>query len=206
MGRTRPALGLGLVLVGVGAARGAYRLLVRGALTLDLGVGRRSQPLGPIEVLVAAPPGTVFDVIAAPYLGPTPRAMGDKLRVLERGTDMVLAEHFTPVGRGMTATTLETVRFERPHRVHFRLVRGPVPVVVETFALEPLDVADDVSFGPSTRFTYSGSLDTDLGRLGERWGAVVARRWEDAVRSSVDAVKAEAERRAGHAARARTGT
>jgi hypothetical protein len=39
---------------------------------------------------------------------------------------MVLAAHFTDVGR-LLATTLETVRFEPPIRVHFRLVRGLVP-------------------------------------------------------------------------------
>ncbi len=31
------------------AAGGGYMLVVRGALTLDLGVGRRVRPLGPIE-------------------------------------------------------------------------------------------------------------------------------------------------------------
>jgi hypothetical protein len=42
------------------------------------------------------------------------------------GADIVLAVHFTKVGRLM-ATTLVTVRFEPPHKIHFRLVRGPVP-------------------------------------------------------------------------------
>jgi len=64
-------------------------------------------------------------VIAAPYLGRTPRAMAGKLRVLERGTDMVLAEHYNPVHGGrLTATMVETVTFDRPRRVVFRLVRG----------------------------------------------------------------------------------
>jgi hypothetical protein len=38
---------------------------------------------------------------------------------------MVLAAHFTPITFGV-ATTVETVRFERPERVDFRVVRGPV--------------------------------------------------------------------------------
>ena len=58
---------------------GAYALLVRGALTLDLGVGRRIRPLGPITRMIAAPREIVFDVIAGPYLGQTPRAMADSL-------------------------------------------------------------------------------------------------------------------------------
>src|SRR5262249_488873 len=78
----------------------------------------------------AAPAGTVFDVITAPYLGRTPRALAAKLRVIQRGEGMVLAEHYTPVHGGrLTATTLETVTFDRPHPVCFRLVRGPVPYV-----------------------------------------------------------------------------
>jgi hypothetical protein len=47
---------------------------------------------------VAAPRETVFDLIAGPYLDRTPRALADKVRVLERGSDMVLAAHFTPLG------------------------------------------------------------------------------------------------------------
>src|SRR6516225_5275448 len=53
----------------VGASATGYALVVRGALTLDLGIGRRTRPLGPITLTIAAPPETVFDVIAAPYLG-----------------------------------------------------------------------------------------------------------------------------------------
>ena len=95
------------------AGMAGYTLLVRGALTLDLGIGRRVRPLGPIRIEVAAPPETLFDVIAGPYLAKTPCAMRSKLQVLERGTDLVLAAHHTPAG-GLTATTVETVRFERP--------------------------------------------------------------------------------------------
>ena len=67
--------------VSLAAAAGGYALLVRGALTLDLGIGRRVRPLGPITRTIAAPPETVFDVIAAPYLGRTPRALAGKLEV-----------------------------------------------------------------------------------------------------------------------------
>ncbi len=177
----RGAIGL------LAAAAGGYVLVVRGALTLDLGLGRRLRPLGPIERTIAAPPGTVFDVIAAPYLGRTPRAMHDKLRVWERGSDMALAAHLTTAGR-LTTTTVETVRFERPHRISFRLLRGPVPHVVETYEL--------AESPGGTRFLYSGELGTDGWRLGQWWGDRVARPWERAVAASLDAIQAEAERRA----------
>ncbi len=61
------------------ALAGVYVLVVRGALTLDLGIGRRTRPLGPLSRTIAAPPEVIFDIVAAPNLGRTPRAMRDKL-------------------------------------------------------------------------------------------------------------------------------
>ena len=166
---------------------GGYALLVRGSLTIDLGIGRRLRPLGPITATIAASPETVFDVIAGPYLGRTPRAMQDKLRVLERGADMVVAEHFGKAGP-LTATTVEAVRFERPHRVSFRVLRGPAPHILETYELE--------ANAEGTRFTYSGELGTDLWALGRWWGDQVAPPWERFVARSIGEIKTEAERRA----------
>jgi hypothetical protein len=40
--------------------------VVTGALTLDLHRGRRTRPLGPQLVEIAAPREVVFDVIASP--------------------------------------------------------------------------------------------------------------------------------------------
>lgn len=171
------------VVAGVG-----YRLVVGGELTLDTGIGRRTQRLGPLTRSIGAPRETVFDVISAPYLGRTPRAMGAEIEVLERGSDMVLAAHRTAVGRGLVATTVETVRFERPARVSFRLLRGPVPHVVESFSL--IDVAG------STRLDYEGELGTDLGVLGAWWGRLVAAKWVTTVDASLARIAVEAERRA----------
>ena len=170
-----------------GAAAG-YFLVVRGLVSPDLGIGRRTRPLGPIRLDIAAPPETVFDVIAGPYLGKTPRAMADRLRVLERGSDLVLAAHFTEVAPGLTVTTVETVRFERPGRISFRLVRGPVPHVLETYELRGRD--------GSTAFEYRGELGTDLWALGQWWGDRVAPAWEGTVAHSLQEIKSEAERRA----------
>ncbi len=167
--------------------RGAYRLLASGSLTLDLGIGRRVRPLGPLTWRIAAPPEIVFDVIADPYLGRTPRALEGKLRVWERATDMVLAAHFTPVKCG-TTTTVETVRFERPRRVDFRVVRGPVPHVVESFVLAAVEEGTELCWG--------GELGTDLWTVGAWWGDRVALAWENAVRNSIEAVTAESQRRA----------
>jgi hypothetical protein len=173
---------------GIAAGLGYY-LVVTGKLTMDTGWGRRLRPLGPFGVTIAAPAAAVFDIIATPYLGKTPRAMAGHLRVLQRGKDMVLAEHYTPVHGGrLTAVTLEAVSFDRPRRVAFHLVRGPVPHVVEEFTLTEHDGA--------TRLEYSGELGTDFGWAGQWWGERVAAAWEQAVRASFASIQAEAERRA----------
>ena len=177
---------LATVALAAAAWRG-YRLLASGALTVDLDVGRRVRPLGPLTWEIRAPRETVFDVIADPYLGRTPQALQDKLQVWERGSDMVLAAHRTPVTCG-TATTVETVRFERPARIDFRVVRGPVPHLSESFTL------DEAPTG--TTLTWSGELGTDLWAVGSWWGNRVSRAWDKAVRSSLDAIVDEAERRA----------
>jgi hypothetical protein len=67
----------------------------------------------------------------------------------------------------LTAVTVETVILEPSNRMGFRLLRGPVPCVIEIFTF------DDSANG--TRFTYSGELGTDLWRLGQAWGERVAR-------------------------------
>ncbi len=180
------------VAVGVlaGAASGGYLGLVSGALTIDVGVGRRVRALGPMVVIIDAPREVVFAVLSEPYLGRQTRAIADKIDILERGEDMVLAAHRTRVGVRRVAVTVETVRFTSPSRVDFRLTRGPVPHVVEQFDLT-VERARTV-------LEYSGELGTDLWALGAWWGDRVARVWERAVADTFAAVKSEAERR--HAA------
>jgi hypothetical protein len=179
--------GLGLAAAVAAAGGVGYRMVVSGALTLDTGWGRTVRPLGPFDIDIAAPREVVFDVIAAPYLERTPRAMAAKLDVVERGKDMVLAAHRTPIRPGLVATTLETVRFQRPVRVDFRVVRGPVPYVVEHFLLQARD--------GGTNLEYGGELGADFWAAGRWWGEQVARTWEATVRSSFAGIKTEAERR-----------
>lgn len=174
--------------IGGGAAVAGYVGLVTGAISPDLGLGRRLRPLGPLDVDIAAPRDLVFDVIAQPYVGRQTRAVAEKIKILERGADMVLAAHFTRVHKKLVARTVETVRFARPERVDFRLVRGPVPHVVEVFTLTEHD--------SGTRLDYHGELGTDLWGLGRWWGDLVAEKWEQVVAGSLASIQAEAERRA----------
>jgi hypothetical protein len=171
-------------------ATALYLGLITAAVPVDLGIGRRYRDLHPHAIDIAAPREVVFDILATPYLGRQTRAMADKIHVLERGTDMVLAAHRTPLGRGLMATTVETVRFTRPDRVDFRLVRGPVPEVTEQFLL-----TDTTADHHTTRLEYRGRLGTDLWAMGTWWGRLVAQRWQQAVADTFAAVRTEAERR-----------
>jgi hypothetical protein len=184
----RPGRALALGVLGAGGATGLYAGLVTGALTVDLGVGRRTRPLGPIQVSIAAQRQRVFDAAAAPYAERPTRALREKVRILDRAGPMVLAAHRTPVGGRLTAVTVETVVLDPPDRIRFRLLRGPVPYVEETFTFTEAH--------GSTTLTYTGELGTDLWALGRRWGDLVARTWEATVRDSLDQIKTEAERRA----------
>ncbi len=172
----------------LGVTTAAYVGLVTGRLSMDLDVGRRTRPLGPLDVEVAAPRDVVYAVAVAPYAARRPRAMQEKVAILARSEGMVLAAHRTRVGGGLVAVTVETVTFEPPARIRFRLVRGPVPRVRETFDLTEV--------GRGTRLTYTGEMSTDLGRLGQSWGDVVERSWVAAVQESLAGIKTEAERRA----------
>jgi hypothetical protein len=170
------------------ASRWAYRRLVAGDLVVDLSIGRTIRPLGPVDARIEGPRDLVFDVIAAPYLASPPSPLAEKIQVLERSEEMVLAAHRTPVRDGLVATTVETVRFERPGTVHFRLLRGPVPHVIERFEL-----TED---GNATLFHYEGELGADLWAVGRWWGNLVAERWEEVVRGSVAEITRIVEKRA----------
>jgi len=165
---------------------GAFLLLAMGRLHLDLGWGRSLHELGPITIRIAAPRELVFEIIAAPYLGRTPRDSG--IEVLARGDDLAVAAHHTKV-HFYTARTVEVVTFEAPTRVGFRHLTGPVPHAVEEFALEEVD--------GGTELRYSGELGIDfffLGRVaGRHW---VKPQWERTVREHLEDLKQRAELRA----------
>ena len=171
----------------VGAAL-AFFLVSRGMVHLDLGVGRSFHTLGPIALRIGAPRDLVFDVVSAPYLGRMPASLEGKIDILERTENLVVALHRTPLPL-RDAITVETVAFERPEKVTFKLLRGPVPHVEEEFLLEERD--------GETEFTYRGELGADLWALGRLYGGrIVKPVWEDVVRRSLEEVKRVAEDRA----------
>jgi hypothetical protein len=130
----------------------------------------------------------VFDVIAGPYVGRTPRVMRDKLEVWERSSDMALAAHMTVTGR-LTTTTVETGRSSARTTSPFRLLRGPVPRVAETYQLRPVD--------GGTGFTYARRVWVRACGRSAAGGAIASPRpWGRAVAGSLESIAAEAERRA----------
>jgi len=115
------------------------------------------------------------------------QVVAERIRVLERGTDMVLAAHRTAVRGRLVATTVETVHLVRPARVDVRLVRVPVPNVVERFVLTTADAG--------TMLEYSGELGTNLWWIGETVGSSRRRPVGAGRRRLLETIKAEVERR-----------
>jgi len=146
-----------------------------------------TRPLGPQIVRIAAPRELVFDLVRVAYDPErAPARLRDKIRVLMRDGNTVLAEHRTKVGR-FVAVTLETVRFTPPERIDFQLLHGPVSGAAEQFALR------DVDGRGATELRYTGELATGWWIAGAAWGAFVAYFWERAVAASLADLKAASE-------------
>jgi uncharacterized protein YndB with AHSA1/START domain len=173
----------------VGGVITLFSWMARGRLTLDADLGRSFHPLGPLTVEIDAPRELVFEHLSAPYLGRTPRETAARLEVIERGSDMVVARHFSKVAF-YTSETVESVRFEAPERISFRHLRGPVPHAVEAFEL--------VERNGGTELVYTGELGIDFWLLGKLTGRYwVTPTWLGIVREHLDEVKTAAEARAG---------
>jgi hypothetical protein len=169
----------------IASVAAGFLLLAMGRLNLDLGWGRSIHPLGPIKVRIAAPRDLVFEMIAAPYTGRTPRGTG--IEVIARSDSLVVAAHHTKL-HFYTARTVEAVEFRPPGEVGFRHLTGPVPYAVEQFKLEESEGATEI---------YTGEIGIDyfvLGRIaGRRWARP---QWERTVREHLEDLKQRAEQRA----------
>ena len=172
---------------GAGVTAAGYVGLVTGACPVD-----RHRPAGPAARPSAgrhgrAPRGRLRRHRRA-VSGPGPPGAGRQAPGAGTRQRHGLGRPFHPLGGrlGLVAQTVETVRFTRPERVDFRLVRGPVPHVVEAFVLT------EQAGGAGTRLAYDGEIGADLWLLGQRWCELVAGRWEQTVAASLAGVKAEA--------------
>ena len=186
---TGPWIAVGvLVALLIALVAGAFLALAMGRLHLDLGWGRSLHRLGPIRMRIEAPRELVYEILSAPYVG---RARRKSIDVLVRGESLVVASHLTKV-HFYEARTVEAIDLERPARMRFRHLTGPVPYAIEEFRLEPE--------GEETELRYDGQLGIDffvLGRIAaRRW---VVPQWHRAVTEHLDAVKVQAEQRAQRA-------
>jgi hypothetical protein len=173
----------------VGGVITLFSWMARGRLTLDADLGRSFHRLGPLTVEIDAPRELVFEQLSAPYLGRTPRETAATLEVIERGSDMVVARHFSKIGF-YTSETVESVRFEAPRRISFRHLRGPVPHAVEAFELAELN--------GGTELVYTGELGIDFWVLGKLAGRYwVTPTWLGIVHEHLDEVRTAVEARAG---------
>ncbi|MEX2586697.1 MAG: SRPBCC family protein [Actinomycetota bacterium] len=187
MGIVNVVVGAGAASIAAGVAGTAF-LVSRGRVHLDLGWGRSMHCLGPMDIAIDAPRDLVFQQVSGPYLGQTPASMKAKLKVLEQGENLVVAEHRTKLPL-MDAVTVEAVRFERPGRITFRLLQGPVAHVWEEFLLEEL--------GSQTKLSYRGEMEVDFWAVGSFYGASIVRPvWEATVAKSFEQIKRGAEQRA----------
>ncbi len=111
-------------------------------------MGEIAAPLGRSQYRSTLP-GIWFEQISGPYLGETPAALRTKLKVLEKGCNLVVAEHRTKLPL-MDAVTVEAVQFDPPGRISFRLLQGPVPQVSEELLLKEI--------GSEMALSYRGEL------------------------------------------------
>ncbi len=94
-------------------------------------------PLPSLSIEIAAHPELVYQLIAAAGRGSLPGGASHGARLLEQpAPDRAVVEFTTPVF-GRRVVTVEEVRFEPPHRIHYRLLSGPLPAVEEEFWLQP---------------------------------------------------------------------
>jgi hypothetical protein len=94
-------------------------------------------PLPRLSTQIGARPEIVFQVIAGLDQGAVSQAGAHHARVLERpGSDRMVVE-FTTTVFGRQVVTVEEVVLEPPLRIHYRLIKGPLPEVVEDFSLHP---------------------------------------------------------------------
>lgn len=130
------------------------------------------------SVVANAPRELCFEVVAA---------AGRKVEELSPTERMV---EFKTSYRGREVVTLERLDLDRPERIDYEWVKGPLPEVRETIAF----TADDEN---RTRITYDGMFDVRGGLLAR----IVARLWikptfERIVLEHLEDAKQVAERRA----------
>lgn len=141
-------------------------------------------PLPSLDLFIASRPELAFQLVSAVGQGPD----AAHARVLERpASDLAIVEFTTSV-LGRTVRTVEEVRFIKPDRITYRLLRGPLPQVEEEFVFEPEGSGVRLRYRGHFR-AHPGWLRTLIDRL------IVPAVYRRAVRKSMEQIKAAAEAR-----------
>ncbi len=142
------------------------------------------RPLPELAIEIAAHPGLIHQVISA--VGQSSAGHGSRL--LEHPEPNRMIVEFTTRLLGRTIRTEEEVTLEPPGRIHYRLLRGPLPEVEEDFAIE--------GAGSPSTLRYTGWYQPHPGRL-RGWldRAVVPAAYRRAVWTSMRQVKQLSEAR-----------
>jgi hypothetical protein len=135
------------------------------------------------QVRVEAPRELCFEVVASAG------------RVIDRISETERVVEFLTNYRGRTVRTVERVVLERPRRIRYSWLEGPLPWVEEEIAFQAEE-------SDATEIVYSGAFSPQPGALGWVYGRLfVKSRFERIVREHLFDGKAIAEKRAARSRR-----
>lgn len=139
---------------------------------------------------VAAPPGLVFQMLAA--IGQGAQSDGERAEIRSREGDTIVADFWTrvavPLSGPRSVRTRERVRVVAPDRIEYEHLDGPVRGLRERIVVEPV--------APGCRVSYEGTYP-GRGVLDRLMFRLVSRRaLERAVRDHLHRMKLRAEDRA----------
>lgn len=183
---------LAAVLV-LGTAFLAYRTM-QGRIPFDVGLGRSVIRLEPRSVHVRARRPMLFGMLTALGKGgATGVRERDRVEVLEKTDELIVAEWWTDTGRGVTRS-VEAIRLYPEERITFRHLRGSFPAANEEFRLEEVETGTilhhraefAIDLGPIGRLAARLYLKPSFERLVDEHMASIKRAAEErAARSKV---------------------
>jgi hypothetical protein len=147
--------------------------------------------VGPVTIEIAAPPGLVFQMLAA--IGQGPQKDDERVEIIEERDGEVICDFWTrvpmPIGQGRSVRTRERVRVTPPDRIDFEHLDGPVRGLRETILVG--------GSGGSSVVTYTGTYQPR--GIADRLGARLLARpiIRGIVRAHFADVRDRAEARAG---------
>jgi len=114
----------------------------------------RPIEVGPVRVEIAAPPGLVFQMLAA--IGQGSQKDDERVEVLEERDGEAICDFWTrvpmPVGQGRLVRTRERVRVSPPNRIDYEHLDGPVRGLRETISV-------GAGSADTSVVTYTGTYD-----------------------------------------------